>query len=92
MCEESRRERIPPPLPLPLWVKGGCARARVFYDLCGLRCTPVRPDGRQGEAQAQNVRRLIEDVPTAAYTLDMSCIIINRLVKALNSINYEVSE
>ncbi len=52
--------------------------------------TPVRPDGRQGEAQ--KIDRQIEDVPTAAYTLDMSCIIINRLVKALNSINYEVSE
>ncbi len=37
----------------------------------------------------ERLRRLIEDVPTVAYTLD---IIINRLVKALNSINYEVSE
>ena len=51
--------------------------------------TPVRPDAM---GDRERLRRLIEDVPTAAYTLDMSCIIINRLVKALNSINYEVSE
>jgi len=70
------------PSPYPFGSKAAVHVCSMIYADCG-----APRSVRMGDRE--RLRRLIEDVPTAAYTLDMSCIIINRLVKALN---YEVSE